>query len=179
MRPFFGMLLMLSLCLLGATQGGAAYKCGVFDGSFGCRQVPGNTDHGKNANPTLPAAQEQPENPAALPGASPPAGTWNQNVTQEPPRPGEHSCPPGYRVLAQPGPYGFCEPPSAAAPAAPQACPKNSELLGGTCVHYTATCKALAADAPPQVCPSIEEKLSCKMRPDGLKDCCCVTYDKM
>jgi hypothetical protein len=28
-------------------------------------------------------------------------------------------------------------------------CPKNSELLGGNCVHYTATCSnGLAVDAP-------------------------------
>lgn len=44
-----------------------------------------------------------------------------------------------------------------------------------------------AQDAPEQnwqgpaseACGSVEEKLSCKMRADGLKDCCCVLYDKM
>ena len=30
----------------------------------------------------------------------------------------------------------------------------------------------------PQACRGVEEKLSCKMRPDGFKDCCCVMYDK-
>lgn len=59
-------------------------------------------------------------------------------------------------------------------------CPKNSELLGGNCVHYTASAcsSGLASDAMPQACRSAEEKVSCTMRQDGLKDCCCVTYDK-
>ena len=52
--------------------------------------------------------------------------------------------------------------------------------LGGNCVRYTAsTCSnAIAVDAAPQACSGVEEKLSCRMREDGLKDCCCVTYDK-
>jgi hypothetical protein len=60
-------------------------------------------------------------------------------------------------------------------------CPPNSELLGGNCVRYTATTcsNGLAVDALPQACRGVEEKLSCKMREDGLKDCCCVLYDKM
>jgi hypothetical protein len=59
-------------------------------------------------------------------------------------------------------------------------CPKNSELLGGNCVHYTASAcsNGLASDAMPQACQGVEEKLSCTMRQDGLKDCCCLTYDK-
>ena len=59
-------------------------------------------------------------------------------------------------------------------------CPENSELLGGNCVHYTASAcsKGLASDALPQACQGVEEKLSCTMRQDGMKDCCCVTYDK-
>ncbi len=59
-------------------------------------------------------------------------------------------------------------------------CPKNSELLGGNCVHYTASAcsNGLASDALPQACRRVEEKLACKMRDDGLKDCCCVTYDQ-
>ena len=172
----------------------AMYKCGMFDGSWGCRQVPGNVDHGKNANPAV-APAEAPEAAPVDPGAlAPPVtpGPWSQSVEQEAVKPGEHSCPPGYKVLAEPGPYGYCEPPGT--PAAVNtacergmsgtppncACPKNSELLGGTCVHYTATCRnALAADAAPQVCMGAEEKLACKMRQDGLKDCCCLTYDRM
>jgi hypothetical protein len=58
-------------------------------------------------------------------------------------------------------------------------CPQNSELLGGNCVHYTASAcsNGLAADALPQSC-RVEEKLSCTLRQDGLQNCCCVTYDK-
>jgi hypothetical protein len=107
--------------------------------------------------------------------------------------PGEHWCPPGYRILAAPGKHGYCEPPEGTAEAVSTGCqhgmvgtppnchcPTNSELLGGNCVHYTATCHSgLAADANPQACPGAEEKLACKMRQDGLKDCCCLTYDKM
>jgi hypothetical protein len=52
--------------------------------------------------------------------------------------------------------------------------------LGGNCVHYTATCRnGLGADFTPQPCAGADEKLSCKTRPDGLKDCCCLTYDKL
>ena len=59
-------------------------------------------------------------------------------------------------------------------------CPESSELLGGNCVHYTASScsKGLAANDPPQACANVEEKTSCRLRDDGLKDCCCVTYDK-
>jgi hypothetical protein len=59
-------------------------------------------------------------------------------------------------------------------------CPQNSELLGGNCVHYTASAcsNGLAAAALPQSCRSVEEKLSCTLRQDGLQNCCCVTYDK-
>jgi hypothetical protein len=31
----------------------------------------------------------------------------------------------------------------------------------------------------PEPCQDLEAKLSCKMRQDGLKDCCCLVYDKM
>ena len=87
---------------------------------------------------------------------------------------------------------GYCEPPGM--PEAVNAacehgmvgtppnchCPKNSELLGGNCVHYTETCRiGLAADFTPQPCAGAEEKLACKTRQDGLKDCCCLTYDKL
>jgi len=63
--------------------------------------------------------------------------------------------------------------------AASDACPPNSERLGGHCIPYTQSCKrGLAANAPPQVCRSAEEKLLCDFRADGLKDCCCRTYSK-
>ncbi len=60
-------------------------------------------------------------------------------------------------------------------------CPKNSELLGGNCVHYTATmCQSeLPVNVNPDPCQNLEAKLSCKMRQDGLKDCCCLLYDKL
>jgi hypothetical protein len=38
---------------------------------------------------------------------------------------------------------------------------------------------AQAADAPPQACAGTKEKLACKMRQDGLKDCCCLLYYKL
>lgn len=75
-------------------------------------------------------------------------------------------------------------PPDAAAGAsggapASGACPPNSERLGGHCIPYTQSCKrGLAANAPPQVCRGAEEKLVCDFRADGLKDCCCRTYNK-
>jgi len=63
--------------------------------------------------------------------------------------------------------------------AAPATCPTSSELLGGHCIHYTQTCRnGLAAGAVPQPCRGAEEKQVCSFRPDGLKDCCCRTYDK-
>jgi hypothetical protein len=59
-------------------------------------------------------------------------------------------------------------------------CPESTEQLGGICVRYTAsTCSnGLAVNAPPEACQGVEEKVSCKLRDDGLKDCCCITYDK-
>ena len=37
----------------------------------------------------------------------------------------------------------------------------------------------LPVNVNPEPCQDVEAKLSCKMRQDGLKDCCCLTYDKM
>ena len=151
----------------------AAWVCGTFDGKWGCRSATGGVQHGKNA----------------MPGVQTP-----EVVPQEAVQPGEHSCPPGYRVLAAPNASGgYCEPPEGASEATNMGCergmvgtppschcPKNSELLGGNCVHYTATCRnGLAAESAPQACAGAEEKLACKLRPDGLKDCCCLTYDKL
>ena len=153
----------------------AGWVCGTFDGKWGCRSATGGAQRGKNAIP----------------------GVDDRNtdiVPSEAVQPGEHSCPPGHTVLAAPNASGgYCEPPEGASEATNMGCqrgmvgtppnchcPKNSELLGGNCVHYTATCSnGLAADAPPQVCAAAEEKLACKMRQDGLKDCCCLLYDKM
>jgi hypothetical protein len=157
----------------------AAWVCGTFEGKFGCRSATGSVERGKNAVGGV--GNETPE-----------------MVPREAVQPGEHSCPPGYRVLAAPNASGgYCEPPEGASEGTSEAtnmgcergmvgtppnchCPKNSELLGGNCVHYTATCNTgLAAEAAPQVCPGADEKLACKMRQDGLKDCCCLLYDKM
>jgi len=219
MRLFRSSVLAALLCVLPLALGGgramAIFACGTFDGKFQCRATPGAAPIGKNATPGAVDSASPEEPPQA-----PPDGTW-QSTTSTPPagegagnagqggqgggwgwgwgkkdetvNPGEHSCPPGYRVLAVPGKYGYCEPPEGTAEAVSTGCqhgmvgmppnchcPTNSELLGGNCVHYTATCHSgLAADANPQACPGAEEKLACKMRQDGLKDCCCLTYDKM
>ena len=158
----------------------ATYVCGL----SGCRYVPGGVEHGKNATPGVNDTNPKDDAPEATTGE------------EEAVKPGEHSCPPGYRVLAVPTQSGYCElvEAPAEAPAAavtpcehgmvgtPPAChcPKDSELLGGNCVHYTARCSnGLAANINPQPCPGEDEKLSCKLRNDGLKDCCCLTYDKM
>ena len=98
-----------------------------------------------------------------------PQGTQG-GAAQEVVQPGEHACPPGYRVLPAPNAHGgYCEPPGtpeAAKTACEHGmvgtppnchCPKNSELLGGNCVHYTETCRiGLAADSTPQPCAGAE-----------------------
>jgi hypothetical protein len=175
-----------------------AYRCGMTNGSFGCTSAPPEV-HGKNAIPGV--NETPPEKAPASPDqgalAPPPLnsdqGAQSGGVGQELVKPGEHACPPGYRVLAVPTAAGYCEP--LGTPAAENAacqhgmvgtppdnchCPKDSELLGGNCVHYTAIChNGLAANETPQPCAGAEEKLACKLRQDGLKDCCCLTYDKL
>jgi hypothetical protein len=195
-----GLLCVLPLAL-GGDRAAAAFACGMFDGKFQCKAAPGGVAHGKNATPGVesesPAESPQDTTGGAWQGTTnPPAGTdgaGNGGQGTQTVAPGEHSCPPGYRVLAAPGKYGYCEPPEGTAEAISAGCqhgmvgtppnchcPRNSELLGGNCVHYSATCTtALAADAIPQPCQGAEEKLACKMRQDGLKDCCCLTYDKL
>jgi hypothetical protein len=178
----------------------AGMICGMFDGRFTCKTGASVPAQGKNAIPG--ARSEIPEEAPEGRGGTwqgmttPPAGTdgaGNGGQGTQTVAPGEHSCPPGYRVLAVPGKDGYCEPPEGTAEAISAGCqhgmvgtppnchcPRNSELLGGNCVHYSATCTtALAADAIPQPCQGAEEKLACKMRQDGLKDCCCLTYDKL
>jgi hypothetical protein len=187
----------------------AVFQCGMFDGSFSCRTAPGGEMHGKNANPGATAAPDDtpPADTTGIPqgAATPPAagyGTPNAGqgaqgapVEYGTAKPGEHACPPGYTVLAVPGKNGYCEPTGGTTGAASSGgcqhgmvgappnchCPKNSELLGGNCVHYTATmCQSeLPINVNPEPCQDVEAKLSCKMRQDGLKDCCCVTYDKL
>jgi hypothetical protein len=193
---------------LGCDTAFAIFQCGMFDGSFSCRATSGGEMHGKNAGP--PGSETRDETPqadtaaapqgAALPPAAgnsaPNLGQGGQSAPVEyGAKPGEHACPPGYTVLAVPGKYGYCQPPvRGTAEAATSACqhgmvgappnchcPRNSELLGGNCVHYTATmCQnELPVNVNPAPCQDLEAKLSCKMRQDGLKDCCCLTYDKL
>jgi hypothetical protein len=179
----------------------AKFICGMSDGKFGCKQVPGGVEHGKNATPgvnDMNPPDDAPEGITGEPDATAPAGNTGQGAQgggagQEAVKPGEHACPPGYRVLAVPTQSGYCElagTPEAADTACQHGmvgtppnnchCPKDSELLGGNCVHYSAICRnGLAADFTPQPCAGADEKLACKMRQDGLKDCCCLTYDKL
>ena len=111
------LLWMLPMAFLG-DRALAIFQCGMFDGSFSCRAAPGGEIHGKNANPTstTPDATPQADTGALPGGALPPAtnsGAPNAGQgTQGAPveygtKPGEHSCPPGYKVLAVPGADGY------------------------------------------------------------------------
>jgi hypothetical protein len=140
----------------------AVFRCGMFDGSFSCRNAPGDGAFGKNAAPGGAVPSTPP--PAAAPTVPSAEGGMTTTVTPGDLPPASGSCPGG--MVGTPG---NCN------------CPPNSELLGGNCVRYTATTcsNGLAVDALPQACRGVDEKLTCKMRQDGLKDCCCVLYDKM
>ena len=130
----------------------AKMVCGVFDGKFQCRPAPGGAEFGKAATPgaKFPSHDDLP--PPAPGGAWPGTGTSDPNACQG----GMVGTPPNCR------------------------CPDSTEQLGGICVRYTAsTCsKGLAVNSLPEACQGVEEKISCTMRNDGLKDCCCITYDK-
>jgi hypothetical protein len=143
----------------------AGIVCGTFDGKYSCKFVPGGAQHGKNA-PPVPAATPEPAPDATgeQHTTHPAGGTWSTEAT-----PG--GAPDAAGSACQHGMIGT--PPNCR-------CPESSELLGGNCVRYTASAcsSGLASDALPQACRGVEEKLSCRMREDGLKDCCCVTYDK-
>lgn len=136
----------------------AVMECGVFDGKFQCRPARGGAAFGKAATPgaKIPSQSDLPPPPMPWPGN--PSGQPVQGGTSDP-----NAC--------QGGMVGT--PPNCR-------CPESTEQLGGICVRYTAsTCSnGLAVNAPPQACQGVEEKVSCKLRDDGLKDCCCVTYDK-
>jgi hypothetical protein len=137
----------------------AVMECGVFDGKFQCRPSRGGKAFGKGAGPGDDTKEARPE-PAPgglLPGTG--AGQAVQGGAPADP----NAC--------QGGMVGT--PPNCR-------CPESTEQLGGVCVRYTAsTCsKGLAANDAPQACQGIEEKVSCTLRDDGLKDCCCITYDK-
>ena len=195
MRLLCTLVLACSLWVLPSALGGdraaAVFTCGMFDGKFQCKATEGGVVHGKNAIQGVDDPSRKDEPTEATTGEPLPAAPA---ATQEVVEPGQHSCPPGHTVLAAPNASGsYCEPLAGTPEATNRGCqrgmvgtppncqcPKNSELLGGNCVHYTATCSnGLAADAPPQACAGAEEKLACKLRQDGLKDCCCLLYDKM
>ena len=151
MRLICVSLFVVSLCLLveGFAPANAAFECGTFDGKFSCRSSSGAAPHGKNAPP--PGTESPP------PAETPPSGDG-----QLPPPPGGET---GGGTSVTPGPAG---------------CPPSTELLGGKCVRYYATCRMpVAADALMPSCAGSEEKLVCKPRPDGMKDCCCLVYDKL
>jgi hypothetical protein len=133
----------------------AIMECGVFDGKFQCLPSRSGKLFGKGASPGGAAT------PEPAPGGTTPAPYGAPAPQSTPVDPSQ----------CQGGMVGT--PPNCK-------CPESSELLGGNCVHYTASSctKELTADAQPQACAGIEEKVSCKLREDGLKDCCCVTYDK-
>ena len=137
----------------------AVMECGVFDGKFQCRPSRRDKLFGKGASPG--GAATQGASPETTPGGIMPGPDGGQAPQSVPVDPSQ----------CQGGMVGT--PPNCK-------CPQSSELLGGNCVHYTASSctKELTADAQPQACAGIEEKVSCKLREDGLKDCCCVTYDK-
>jgi hypothetical protein len=140
----------------------AAFVCGNFDGHFTCKNDSGaGQQYGKNAGPG-PIARPD-EAPDTMTGAPTPTAPGDQGTWQ----------------AATPDAASTCQHGMVGTPPNCQ-CPKNSELLGGNCVHYTASAcsNGLASDALPQACRRVEEKLACKMRDDGLKDCCCVTYDQ-
>jgi hypothetical protein len=134
----------------------AKLLCGMFDGSFTCKVAPGIVaPHGKNV---IPGARREVPDTSSQGNTG---GGGEQDTTA--PLSGESDT----GVAAQPPPV------------APKTCPANSELLGGHCVRYSQTCRSgLAASVNPQPCRTVEEKLVCNYRQDGLKDCCCRLYDK-
>lgn len=162
----FALTVLVSLLplALGGDRAEAGIVCGTFDGKFSCRsESKAGPQFGKNATPG--ARIETPDDsPAGITGGQNPAGPGNTGQ-------GTWEATPDAATTCQHRMVGT--PPNCH-------CPKNSELLGGNCVHYTASAcsSGLASDGLPKACRGAEEKLSCTMRQDGLKDCCCLTYDK-
>jgi hypothetical protein len=168
MRLFCVFVLAAFLSALPLALGGegaeAGIVCGMFDGKFSCRsESKAGAQFGKNATPgaKIDTQDDAPQDTTGGQDAIPPAAGGE----------GTAGGTPDAATTCQHGMTGT--PPNCR-------CPKNSELLGGNCVHYTASAcsNGLASDALPQACPGAEEKLACKMRQDGFKDCCCLTYDK-
>ncbi|HEY8277512.1 MAG TPA: hypothetical protein VIG52_11075 [Methyloceanibacter sp.] len=154
MRLICVALFVASLCLLvkGFAPANAAFECGTFDGKFSCRNTSGGVQRGKAATPGA--------------GEAPPAAS----------EPAPETLPSGEGGLPPPG----ADTGGSGVTPGPGGCPPSSELLGGKCVRYSATCrKPIAADSLMPSCQGTEEKLVCKPRPDGMKDCCCLVYDKL
>lgn len=171
MRLVCGFVLAACVSLLPLALGGdgtsAGIVCGNFDGKFTCRSDSSAAKQfGKNATPGAPINNQD---------SSPDVSTGGQDAI--PPAGGGWSTEQGTAGGTQDA--ASCQHGMVGTPPNCQ-CPKSSELLGGNCVHYTASAcsSGLASDAMPQACRSAEEKVSCTMRQDGLKDCCCVIYDK-
>jgi hypothetical protein len=145
---------LLSCCLYGLLAAAflpahAAFECGNFDGKFTCRAGSGEAPRGKNA----PPVPSQPA-PESVPQAAP---SGEGQLPASPDGSGG--------TAVTPGPAG---------------CAPGSELLGGKCVRYYAACRApVAASALVQSCAGTEEKLVCKPQSDGMKECCCLVYDKL
>jgi hypothetical protein len=150
MRLICVALFVASLCLL--VEGFAPANAALECGTFDGKFSCRNTSGGVQRGKNAPPGGE---NAPEAPAETPPSGEG-----QLPP-PGAES---GGSGIA-PGPGG---------------CPQSSELLGGKCVRYNATCRQpVGADSLVPSCQGTEEKLVCKLRPDGMKDCCCLLYDKL
>lgn len=162
MRLIYVLAVAAVLALLGSEALEAKYVCGVFEGTYTCRYERSAKPRVKGA---VPGKQQSDEPPPPSEQVAPAPGTWGT------PDSGSGTPPADSGTACKYGMVGT--PPNCR-------CPPNSELLGGNCVRYTASAcsNGLAADAMPQACRGVEEKLSCRMRDDGLKDCCCVTYEK-
>lgn len=161
------LLSLLAVVIDGGSSVQAKIVCGNFGEGFTCKSDPGaGGQFGKNATPG--AAPQAPE--ASPPAAAMPEGTWQGQTV-----PGGA----GQGAAGVPADPSACQNGMVGTPPNCR-CPPNSELLGGNCVRYTASAcsNGLAADALPQSCRGVEEKLSCTLRQDGLKNCCCVIYDK-
>jgi len=151
----------------GGTSLQAKIVCGNFGNGFTCKSESGASEQfGKSATPGA-----RPQAPEESPPAVVPEGTWQGQAIPGESGQGAAGAPADAGTTCQNGMVGT--PPNCR-------CTKNSELLGGNCVHYTASAcsSGMAPDALPQACRGVEEKVSCALRQDGLKDCCCVTYDK-
>jgi len=118
MRILRSLLLVLALWVLPLPLGGdravAIFTCGRFDGTFQCKATSGGVQHGKNASPSDTSTLEEAPQGTGEQQATAPAGNTTQGAqggAREVVQPGEHSCPPGYRVLAAPDASGsYCEP---------------------------------------------------------------------